>query len=166
MKCIYINLIHIFSNITTNDHQSFENSNFTYFNNTENNEEKSDIIENINIDNYFSESLKVESSIGNISYISEEIISDSNLDKKGSVCIENITYKDNFRHFEFIQLVQIFFNSRHLITSINLTKEEEKLKKKLLTIFCKLNWGAKDSYTIKKLQKPMQERLFLIKNFL
>ena len=142
----------------------FENPNTAYFTTTDNKEELFDI-DNF-ASNYFSEDIKNDTTLERAIYSSGGTISDSNLDKKGSVCIENVTYKDTLRHFEFIELLQTFFNSKRLLTATNLSKEEEKLKKKLLIIFCKLNWGARDNWTQNKLLRPMEERIFLIQHLL
>ena len=100
-------------------------------------------------------------------YLSGGIITDSTLDKKGSITISNVTYKDTLRHFEFIDLCSILFNSKFLLTTgSELTKNEEKQKRKLLGLLVNINYNVSDLQMQSRLMRCVEDRISLAANYL
>ena len=52
-------------------------------------------------------------------YVTGGAITQTNLDKKGTVTLENVTFKDNLRHGELLDLLQILFKSKNLLVFSN-----------------------------------------------
>lgn len=91
----------------------------------------------------------------------------TDISKKGSVCVEEITIVDNLRHSEFAELLQILSFSKHLLfSSAELNRKEEKKKRKLLALLVNLNWKVRDPILQARLIKPMDERVKLLKNYI
>ena len=110
--------------------------------------------------------LSDESNINKAVYQSGKV-SEITLAKRGSVTIDDITIKDSLKHSELIEFVQILFRSKELLLNQQeLSKEDEKRKRKLLTLLCNLNWGFKTPTLQVRLLRSMEERLKLLKLFL
>lgn len=89
-----------------------------------------------------------------------ENVHKNNLESKGTVTIENATYKDILTNGEFVEFLKLLFSSQHLLLGDNLSKTEEKMKKKLCTMLIILNWGPRDSWTQARLIRSMEDRVY------
>ena len=93
-------------------------------------------------------------------------LEDANLDKRGSVTIENVTYKDILRHYEFVDFLKMIYESKRLLNANDLNKSEEKMKKKMLGLLANINYGVKDAWVQSKLMTSVQQRVELVQKYL
>ena len=80
-------------------------------------------------------------------------------EKKGSVTLDNATYKDKISDKEFLELLMVILDSRVLLSSSNLTKGQTKHKRILLALLVSLNWGVSDPFTQARLIKAIEDRI-------
>ena len=93
-------------------------------------------------------------------------VNEITLAKKGSVTIDDVTIKDSLKHSELIEIVQILFRSKELLLNEQeLSKEDQKKKRKLLNLLCNVNWGFKTLSLQARLLRSMEERLHLLHTF-
>ena len=80
----------------------------------------------------------------------------------GSVLIDNVKIYDKLSHAELIDLINLLSNCKKILytpCSLLQTRDEERQKRKLLSLLGMLNWGIKD-YTLQaRLLKTMEDRL-------
>ena len=93
---------------------------------------------------------------------SHEKFQKNDLEKKGTVTIENATYKDKLTHGEFVEFLKLLFNSQHILLGDNLSKSEERMKKKLCNMLIILNWGPRDNWTQARLHRSMEDRVYSV----
>ena len=83
----------------------------------------------------------------------------SYVNNTGTVSLDNVIYKDKIPEKEFIELLFVFFNSRLLLSSENLSTEQIRHKRVLLAFLAGLNWGISSAYTQARLIPAIQERI-------
>ena len=93
----------------------------------------------------------------------------TDLSKKGSVTVEDITIVDHLRHSEFSELLQILSLSKHLLFSSTkeLDRKDEKRRRRLLALLVNLNWKVSSNSILQaRLIKPMDERVQILKKYI
>lgn len=114
----------------------------------------------------------IQADIGEQTYLNRAVYIGGNsgntadLNRKGSVTVDDVTIADKLKHSEFIELLKIFAHSKHLLfSSQELNKSDEKRKRTLLALLCNLNWRVKDCFLQARLIKCMDERLQMLKAY-
>ena len=80
---------------------------------------------------------------------------------RGSVTLDNATFRDKICENEFKELLNVLLNSRYLLKcrNVDLTGDLPKHKHILLALLVSLNWGVYDPTTQFRLIKAMEDRI-------
>ena len=78
---------------------------------------------------------------------------------RGCVQIDNLTIRDHFSNQDFKHLIVALLDSRRLLFSEDLNREDEKRRRLLVSVISSLNWQIKDVFLQARLIKPMLERI-------